>query len=283
MVELEGKVAVVTGAASGIGRALAARFTAEGMAVVLADVERTPLDEAAAELARGGARVLAVPTDVSHPEEVDALARRTLAELGRVHVVCNNAGVALSGAVWEASLDDWRWVLGVNLWGVVHGVRTFVPILLAQGGFGHVVNTASMSGLVTLPGMGVYNASKHAVVALSETLHHDLVERGSSVRVSVLCPGYVDTRIMDSARNRPGGSAAQAPAPDDTADPERRAATRAALRAVGRKPEEIAARVVDAIREPRFYILSHPERRDGVRVRMEAILDGTEPRYVPLV
>jgi NAD(P)-dependent dehydrogenase (short-subunit alcohol dehydrogenase family) len=296
MVELDGKVAVVTGAASGIGRALATRLASEGMAVALADVEQPALDEVAAELVRAGARVLAVRTDVSRAGDVDTLARRVVAELGAVHVVCNNAGVALSGPVWEATEEDWRWVLGVNLWGVIHGVRAFVPILLAQGGFGHVVNTASISGLVCLPDMGVYNASKHAVVALSETLHHDLVERGSSVRVSVLCPGYVDTRIMDSARNRPVApaadadparatpvrSSAAAAAATAAASSARRDTARAALRAIGRKPDEVAACVLDAIRAQRFYVLSHPEQSAGVRVRMDAILAESAPRYVPL-
>jgi NAD(P)-dependent dehydrogenase (short-subunit alcohol dehydrogenase family) len=286
MVELRGKVAVVTGAASGIGRALASRFAAEGMAVVLADVEGPALEAAAAELGAQGARAIAVPTDVSSAEQVDALARRAIAELGAVHVVCNNAGVALSGPLWEASLDDWRWVLGVNLWGVIHGVRTFVPILLEQGGFGHVVNTASMSGLVCLPQMGVYNSSKHAVVAISETLHHELAERGSEIGVSVLCPGYVATRIIDSARNRPGrdaSPAAAAPIATAAETEERRAATRAALQAIGRKPEQVADQVLAAIRERRFYVLTHPERKDGIRIRMDAILAETDPRYVPLV
>ncbi|HZR82835.1 MAG TPA: SDR family NAD(P)-dependent oxidoreductase [Candidatus Binatia bacterium] len=290
MVELDGKVAVVTGAASGIGRSLAARFADVGMRVVLADVEQPALDDAAHEAATRDARAIAVRTDVSSADDVEALARRTIDAFGAVHVVCNNAGVAWSGAVWEATLEDWTWVLGVNLWGVIHGVRSFVPRLLAQGGFGHVVNTASMSGLVCLPDMGVYNASKHAVVAISETLHHDLRQRGSAIGVSVLCPGYVDTRIMDSARNRPPDLAATRPdareaAPNAATDEDRearRAATRAALRAVGRTPTEVAARVLDAIQTGRFYVLTHPERKDGVRTRMEAILEETDPRFVPL-
>jgi len=297
MVDLRDKVAVVTGAASGIGRATAECFADAGMRVVLADVERDALAEAARALQARGARAIAVPTDVSRADEVESLARATLDAFGAVHVVFNNAGVALSGPAWEATPEDWRWVLGVNLGGVVHGVRTFVPILLRQGGWGHVVNTASMSGLVTLPSMGVYNASKHAVVAFSETLHHDLAARGSAVRVSVVCPGYVATRIMDSARNRPGtpgeaggaeianASAGAPPADADTeteAERARRAQTRAALRTIGLPARAVASRVVATLREPRFYVFTHPERKDGVRVRTEGILAEREPRFVPL-
>ncbi|MFM7144489.1 MAG: SDR family NAD(P)-dependent oxidoreductase [Alphaproteobacteria bacterium] len=292
MVDLRDKVAVVTGAASGIGRATASLFARSGMKLALADVERVALEETAHELAALGARVVAVPTDVSREEYVARLAAATLDAFGSVHVVFNNAGVALSGPAWEASAEDWRWVLGVNLGGVVHGVRAFVPILLRQGGFGHVVNTASMSGLVTLPSMGVYNASKHAVVAFSETLHHDLAARGSTIRVSVVCPGYVATRIMDSARNRPGpaGASPSDPAepasaatdPDEAAERARRSETREALRKIGLRPEDVAGQILATLHEPRFYVFTHPERKEGVRVRSDGILAEHEPRFVPL-
>src|SRR5579871_852581 len=204
MREFRDRVAVVTGAASGIGRALAERFAAAGMKVVLADVERQALAAAERALASGGARVLAVPTDVSKASDVEALAQRTLEAFGAVHVVCNNAGVSVGGLAWEVTLADWEWILGVNLWGVIHGIRTFVPILLRQGEEGHVVNTASMAGLVSGPGIAPYNATKHTVVTLSEALHHELgMASGGKVKVSVLCPGWVNTRILDADRNRP--------------------------------------------------------------------------------
>jgi NAD(P)-dependent dehydrogenase (short-subunit alcohol dehydrogenase family) len=265
------RVAVVTGAASGIGRALARRFAAEGMRVVLADVERGALEKAAGELEGEGARVLAVPTDVSKAESVDALARRTLEAFGAVHVVCNNAGVFTGGATWEQSTGDWQWVLGVNLWGVVHGVRAFVPILLEQGSEGHVVNTASGAGLVSLPGSAPYNVSKHAVVTLSETLHHELRMRESRVGVSVLCPGPINTNIPDSQRNRPAELA-----------PGARAAAvggrlREALR-TGMDPAEVAEKVLRGIREGRFYILTHDDIKPGVERRMRDILEDRVPR-----
>src|SRR5215469_10915747 len=203
MQEFPDKVAVVTGAASGIGFALAERFAREGMKVVLADVEGDALARAEAELRGRGATVRAVRTDVRQAGEVAALAEQTLAAFGGVHVVCNNAGVVVFKSAWEHTLADWEWVLGVNLWGVIHGVRTFVPIMLRQGTEGHIVNTASMGGLVTGPFFGSYIVSKHGVVALSEVLALELARIGAPVKVSVLCPNVVRTNLMDSARNRP--------------------------------------------------------------------------------
>jgi NAD(P)-dependent dehydrogenase (short-subunit alcohol dehydrogenase family) len=204
MRELRGKVAVVTGAASGIGRAMAERFAREGMKLVLADVQEKPLAEARDAIARGGAEVIAVPTDVSKWEQVDALAKRAFEAYGAAHVVCNNAGVGTGGVTWEMSPADWEWVFGVNQWSVVHGIRAFVPRMIAQGE-GHIVNTASIAGLLSAPGMGAYCATKHAVVAISECLHLDLAVtgNGSKVHVSVVCPAWVKTSIADSERNRP--------------------------------------------------------------------------------
>jgi NAD(P)-dependent dehydrogenase (short-subunit alcohol dehydrogenase family) len=271
MQELRDRVAVVTGAASGIGRALCRRFAAEGVRVVLADVERGALEKTAGELAAEGARVLAVPTDVSKAEQVDALAKRALDAFGAVHVVCNNAGVFTAGTTWEQSLGDWQWVLGVNLWGVVHGVRTFVPILLAQGTEAHVVNTASSAGLVSLPGIAPYNVSKHAVVTLSETLHQELRMQDAKIGVSVLCPGPIHTNIADSRRNRPAELAPSArPAPVG-------AGLRDMLRA-GMDPAEVADLVVRAIRDGRFYILTHDNIKTGVERRMRDILEDRVPR-----
>jgi NAD(P)-dependent dehydrogenase (short-subunit alcohol dehydrogenase family) len=277
--EFHDKVAVVTGAASGIGRALADRFAAEGMRVVLADVEADALVRAEAELRAAGATVLAVRTDVRQASEVEALAEKTLAAFGAVHVVCNNAGVGGGGkCCWEYTLADWEWTLGVNLWGVIHGVRTFVPIMLDQGTEGHVVNTASMAGLTTVPYWGSYSVSKHGVVILSEILARDLTQIGAPVRVSVLCPGPVRTNIWSSVRNRPLSLAN--PEGSETAWAQARSTyerVRNAVNAEGIPPAEIADHVVAAIRANKFYILPHPEGKEGIRVRMEGILEERNP------
>ena len=202
MQDFAGRVAVITGGASGIGRAMAFRFAAEGMHLVLADIEEPVLAATVADLAASGARVIGVPTDVSVLADVQRLAERTLDEFGAVHVVCNNAGVA-GGTVAHASPELWDWVLGVNLFGVIHGCSTFLPIMLEQD-LGHVVNTASIAGLGGVGAFGVYCTSKFAVVGLSESLHHELAALGSSVKVSVLCPGFLDTNIYTSDRNMPG-------------------------------------------------------------------------------
>lgn len=258
MERLAGRVAVVTGAASGIGLALAERFAAEGMRLVLADVEALPLEAAARRLRDQGVEVLAVPTDVSLADSVEHLAQETLGCFGAVHVVCNNAGVMAFGHLtWQAPLAVWEWMLGVNLWGVVHGIRAFLPHMLERDE-GHVVNTASALGLATLPLLAPYCASKHAVVALSEALHRELGMRGSVVRVSVLCPGLTVTRICEADRNWP---ARLGPYPDDPLPPEAREAVRA-QHAVGTPPAEVARLVVEAIRDGRFWVLQ-PESGAG--------------------
>ncbi len=273
MRDLRGKTAVVTGGASGIGRAMAERFAEEGMRIVLADVEPGALEATAAALRTGGADVLAVPTDVAQGAQVESLAERAVAAYGRVDVLCNNAGVALSGPVWQHTVADWEWLLGVNLWGVIHGIRAFVPRMIAQGGPGHVVNTASIAGLTTNPMMGVYNVSKHAVVTLSETLHKDLGLVGAPIKVSVLCPGFVQTQIADSHRNRPRAlqNADEPVRPDVTEQLVRQAL------ATGLPPAEVAQQVLDAIREERFYILTHPQFARQIRERMEDILETRVP------
>ena len=273
MQDLKGKVAVVTGAASGIGFGLAERFCAEGMRVVMADIEQAPLNDASKRLADTGATVLPVLTDVSKGESVDALAARTFEEFGTAHVVCNNAGVATGGPMWTLTERDWAWVMGVNLWGVIHGVRAFVPRLVEQGE-GHVVNTASIAGLTSAPMMGPYNVTKHAVVTLSETLQQELAMQASPVKVSVLCPGWVRTRIGESDRNRPPELQ------DETESNPIGEMGQEFLKTLvesGLPPSEVAGRVLDAIREERFYILTHTEMTPMVQRRMEDILEGRTP------
>ena len=272
MKDLGGKVAVVTGAASGIGRALSDAFAAEGMHVVMADIEDDALALAAKEVGEGGTRVLPVRTDVSKGADVDALAARTVDEFGTFHVVCNNAGVGSGGTMWELTEADWAWVLGVNLWGVIHGIRAFVPRLVEQNE-GHVVNTGSIAGLTSAPMMGPYNASKHAVVTISETLQRELGLNGSTVRVSVLCPGFVQTRIAESDRNRPDHLR-------NSVEPEINEVGRELLKQIiasGLPAAEVARQVVDAVKQERFYVLPHPEMKSIVRTRMDDILEERAP------
>jgi NAD(P)-dependent dehydrogenase (short-subunit alcohol dehydrogenase family) len=275
MRDLTGKVAVVTGGASGIGRALAERFAREGMKIVLADVEEKALGETRDALAAGGTPVLAVPTDVSQAEQVDALARKTFETFGTAHVVCNNAGVSVAGPAWQPSEADYRWVLGVNLWGVIHGIRAFVPKLVSQGE-GHVVNTASIAGLISAPGMGPYCATKHAVVALSECLFHDLaLATSGKVNVSVLCPAWVNTRIAESDRNRPA-SAPHRPRERTELEQRMEGLVKSAV-ANGIPPHVVADKVLRAIVEEKFWILTHSKTKKGVERRMRGILDDTAP------
>jgi NAD(P)-dependent dehydrogenase (short-subunit alcohol dehydrogenase family) len=278
MKELSGKVAVVTGAASGIGRALARRFGTKGMKLVIADVEAAGLDEAAAELRADGVETCALVTDVSQADQVSALAERSLDAFGGVHVVCNNAGVFAGGLTWETPISDYEWVLGVNTWGVIHGVRSFVPILLEQGEEAHVVNTASMAAVTASPLSAAYNMSKHAVLSLSETLYLELQQRQTPIGVSVLCPELIATRIGYAERNRPEHLARK---DEDVASPERDLVEGAIREFVSRggAPEIIAARVLDAIRTERFYVLSDDDDawRQACNVRLEDIRLGRNP------
>ncbi len=277
MEKLGGRVAVVTGGASGIGRGMAQAFAAAGMKVVLADVERPALEKAAEELRGTGAEVAAVECDVSKQESVDHAAQAALDAFGAVYVLCNNAGVAGGGpgATWESSLDDWSWVMGVNLWGVVHGIRSFVPILLEQDE-GHIVNTASMAGLIQ--GGGIYGVTKHAVVALSESLFTEFAQRGAKVGVSVLCPGFVNTRILESERNRP-----EAPREDpgeQTAQMQMMRQMVEGLLKNGLDPREVGNIVVEAVRARRFYVLTH-DWKNMIEHRMQNILQDRDPIGVP--
>jgi len=272
MKELKGKVAAVTGAASGLGRAMALAFADEGMHVALGDVAGAA--EVFAAVRAKGVSAISMTLDVSKAQEVEAFAELIDKDLGGAHVVCNNAGVSPLGAAWETSLDDWRWIMDVNLWGVIHGVRSFVPRLM-QRGEGHVVNTASVAGIINPPGSGAYNVTKHAVVALSETLHHDLRERGSVVGVSVLCPAYVPTGIADSERNRPAGMQATVKTKEMLA---REQMLKKAVSSGRLSADDVAKAVVHAVKEERFYILTHPRIKGAIGARMEDILNDRTPR-----
>jgi NAD(P)-dependent dehydrogenase (short-subunit alcohol dehydrogenase family) len=274
MKRLKGKVAAVTGAASGLGRSMALAFAAEGMDVALADVDEVSLSAVQEEILAKNVRAITLKVDVSQAEQVEGFRDQTLTRLGGVHVVCNNAGVSPLGAVWENSVADWQWILGVNLWGVIHGVRAFTPHLLAQDQ-GHIVNTASVSGLISPPGSGAYNVTKHAVVALSETLQHDLRERKSRVGVSVLCPAYVPTRITESERSRPKELGASTKSPETLA---REAMLKKAVTSGKVSADQVAQAVVAAIKAERFYILTHPRIKGAIQARMEDILEGRPPR-----
>ncbi len=204
MKEFKEKVAVITGAASGIGRGLARRAAKEGMKIVLADIERKFLDKTEEELKKSGIDVISVITDVSKSKDIENLARLTIDTFGEIHLLCNNAGVGMGGFLWDCTLTDWKWVIGVNLWGVIHGIQTFIPIMQQQDNECHIVNTASMSGLITGEAAnGIYSVTKHGVVALSESLRTSFTQTKSKIGVSVVCPGIVNTKITDCERNRP--------------------------------------------------------------------------------
>ena len=274
--QLEGRVAVVTGGASGIGLALAHRFAAARMRVVIGDVEEPALKLAVDELVEGGADAIGVPTDVTDPEQVEELARAAEQRFGAIHVACNNAGVAAGGLSWETPLETWQWVIGVNLWGVIHGIHAFVPRIIEQDA-GHVVNTASVAGLVAAPFMGPYNASKHAVVAISETLHHELAMMAPHVKVSVLCPAWVNTRIGESERNRPANLAVESSGEASVMQ-----SALAGFLVNGLDPAAVAARVHDAITTDRFWVLTHEDDdawMTAVRNRARSVTEGINPGF----
>ena len=275
MDDFQGKVAVVTGAASGIGLGLATRFGQEDMNVVLADVQRDALDAAAAGLTEqlGADRVLAMPTDVRREDEVEALAAATFERFGTAHVLCNNAGIGTGGLAWMVPADRWRWIVEVNLLSVAHGIRAFVPRMIEQGE-GHVVNTASAAGLSTGPVMSPYYATKHAVVALSESLYFDLQIAAAPVGVSVLCPEWVRTNIADAERNRPPEVAEIVLPPD--APVEARSIIES-LVAGGLDPAEVAGHVVEAIRTGRFWVLTHDSTLGIAQRRWDAIASDGRP------
>jgi len=263
-----GQVAVITGGGSGIGRALAQALAAEGCSIVIADIEEPALKETLALLPDDA---LAVRTDVSRQEDVEALVAATLERFGRVDIVCNNAGVSTFNTVENQTLDDWRWVLGVNLWGVIYGVNAFLPVLRRQGTPGYIVNTSSVAGLLSgVPYIGPYAVSKVGVVSLSETLRGELMMAGAPIGVSVLCPSATNTSVMEAERNRPAETGAE----QRTEDAE---AMRLMIRSqftseTGKEPEEVAAMVVDAIRSDRFWVVTHGDLRPAIEARVTEML-----------
>jgi NAD(P)-dependent dehydrogenase (short-subunit alcohol dehydrogenase family) len=277
--QLEGRVAVITGGASGMGLAFARRFAAEGMRLVLADVEEPALDAAVADLTAAGAEVIGIRTDVSDAAAMDRLGDAAFDRFGTVHVVCNNAGVSGSSApVHELSAADWAWVLGVNLWGVIHGHRVFQPRLVEQGE-GHIVNTSSMAGHTAFNGLAPYHATKHAVLAISEVVYHELATLGSDVGISVLCPGFVNTKIAESDRNKP--EELTDPLIGDDASAAEAEVVRQMIRdffAMQQSPDDVAHLVVDAIRTKRFYLFTDDVWNSAIAERHEDIVTGRNPR-----
>lgn len=277
MNEFKGKVAVITGGANGIGRAMAERFAEEGMRIVLADVETERLETTTNEMKADGADVIPVLCDVSKKEDVERLAKEAVDAFDSVHILCNNAGVGMTGFTWEIDLDDWEWVLGVNLRGVIYGVHYFTPIMLENGDPCHIINTASMAGLTNGPNMTPYFTTKNGVVSLSESLFKEFEMIQANVGVSVLCPGWVNTRIHESDRNRPSGPM--------EVDESNQAAIQfqemvGQMLKKGLTPEEVAQMVFDAVKEEKFYILPHAHWKHIIETRMQDILEDRNPTTV---
>lgn len=281
MEEFRGKVAVVTGAASGIGLALAKEFASLGMRVVLADVEKKALERADQMMEEKGAEHLSVLTDVSIAAEVDALAKKAVSSFGGVHILCNNAGVLGGGTAWETSLEDYAWHLGVNLWGVIHGIRSFIPIMMAQNTEAHIVNTSSQSGLSCTPYSAAYCASKHAVVALSECLYHELALSGSKIKVSVFLPTSVKTNIDNAERNRPKRFTRAHHANPDIADLVKDSVTKSLKGGI--EPQKAAEQVIKAIRKEQFYIFTEGGDSDVwrkiINIRLHEISNLQNPSF----
>jgi len=275
MKQFRDRTAVITGAASGIGLELARRAAAEGMNLVLADIEHGKLEAAAATLGLPADRLLLQKTDVSREAEVAALADAAFARFGGVHLLCNNAGVGLTRVSWELTTADWEWVLGVDLWSVIHGVQYFVPRMLKQAEGGHLVNTSSVAGLLSTPGMAAYNVAKHGVVTLSETLYGELRAAGANIGVSLLCPAWVPTAIHESARNRPDRFGAAKPAAGLSAAYEERMAS--AVKSGRLTAADMASEVFAAVAEDRFYVIPHRKINNAIQLRMDDIMNLRNP------
>lgn len=278
MDQFDKRVAVITGGASGIGYAMAERFSKEGMRIVIADIEQATLDRAVAQLKQAGAEIIGVRTDVADLESVRNLAKVAVDTYGSVHLLCNNAGVQVTAPSWQIPMSEWKWGLGVNLWGVVHGHHVFVPLMLEQNEPCHIVNTASMAGLITAPMMGCYAVTKHAVVALSEVLAAEMKQFGAQIGVSVLCPGFVQTALHESDRNRP-----QSDEPDPVT-PEMREMLKQSVTSLvngGKQAEEIAEVVLAGVRANKVHILSHPEMIAMFEKRVERIVSAARTMPPP--
>lgn len=281
MKDFEGKTAVITGGASGIGRAMAELFLSKGMNVVLGDIEQQALDKTVEELKASGP-CTGVVTDVSKADDVQKLAGQAVEEFGDIHIACNNAGVIAGGLLWEESIADYQWQLDVNVWGVIHGIRTFVPIMKPQDTECHIVNTASMAAVTAMPYSGIYHMTKHAVLALSESLYHELSFHAPNVKVSVLCPEAINTGIAESERNRPAGYSREG----DIVESDERdliARTLADTVAAGIGPEVMAQRVFEGIVDERFYLLSEEAWREAANIRLEDVRLARNPTFAPPV
>lgn len=263
MKDFKGRVAVVTGGASGIGFAMCARFAAEGMRIVMADLEDSALLEASERLRKSGAEVLAVPTDVSDWEAVQNLAAEVTARFEGANILCNNAGVRSMGPIWKTTIEDWRWVMGVNFWGVVHGIKAFLPAMIERGQPGHIINTASVTGLLAFKHSAPYSSSKSAVISLTESLHQELQHEGAAIGVSVLCPGTVPTNFRETSdRLRPSGEKVEARKRDPLVHPQ--------------TANDVAERVLESIRADRFWILTHPQYAEVIERRCRGIVQSDE-------
>ena len=280
MKDLHNKVAVITGGAEGIGKALAHAAAQRGMKLVLADISAERLSATVSEFEQQGFEVLGVVTDVAKEAAIQHLADQAYARFGAVHLLVNNAGVAVAKSAWETTAQDWEWVMGVNLYGVTHAIRIFVPRMLAQDEEAHIVNTASMAGMISAPALAAYNVSKFGVVTLSEGLYHDLTIRKTKIGVSVLCPSWVNTRITESERNR---DAEQRTKPENLEKVSAKTSA-AIMKAVenGLAPEVVAEQVIQAVLDNQFYILTHADSLPAISVRAQDILQGRQPSLLPI-
>ena len=280
MQDLKGKVAVITGGAEGIGKAIAVAAAAEGMKLVLADIDADKLNATVEELAGTGAEVIGLRTDVSSESSVQALADAAFGRFGNVHLLINNAGVALAKSAWETTQKDWEWVMGVNLYGVTNGLRAFIPRMLEKGEEGHIVNTASIAGLLSEPALAAYNVSKFGVVTLSEGLHHDLTLRKAKINVSVLCPGWVKTRIAEAERHREADQRTDFTKIDKVSVMTGMSIMKAVQNGI--EPQQVASDVINAVKSNKFYILTHPHTKAGIQIRKEDILQERAPTLLPI-